>query len=191
MARDQLCLTALTLLTVSLCGRHYSGCRCWGRNSCRGNHRPDAGTRRGLATRGGARLIARRWCTCGRPDVGSGRLWQAGANGEAVRSCYYYYVFCKQCVAFVLSLVWLCRSFQSRNQITSTVCKLDFFKALPIKHFLHSLWCLSMHVYVFTNYLPLSWAGLFKEICRWSADLAWSPTFCKYMTETSVSTECW
>lgn len=27
-------------------------------------------------------------------------------------------------------------------------------------------------VYVFNSYLPLSWAGLFKDICLWSVDLA-------------------
>lgn len=27
-------------------------------------------------------------------------------------------------------------------------------------------------VYVFIGYLPLSWAGLFRDICLWSVDLA-------------------
>lgn len=78
-------LSALTLLAVSLCGRHDSGGRSWDGNRCRGNHRPDAGTRRRLATRGGAWLVARRWSTWGGADVGSGRFRHAGADEETIK----------------------------------------------------------------------------------------------------------
>lgn len=78
---------ALTLLAVSLCGRHYSGSRRRDGDSCWGNHWSNAGTGCSLAARGGARLAARRWSTWGGPDVGSGRLGQAGAVEETITSC--------------------------------------------------------------------------------------------------------
>lgn len=94
---------ALTLLAVSLCGRHDRGSRSWDGDSCRGNHWPDAGAGCGLVTRGGAWLVARRWSTCGGADVGSGRVRQAGADGESMKSYFFansFFVFvlyyCKQ-----------------------------------------------------------------------------------------------
>lgn len=137
---------ALTLLAVSLCGRHDSGGRSWDGNRCRGNHRPDAGTGRRLATRGGAWLVARRWSTWGGADVGSGRFRHAGADEETVKKCYYRFLNFEKCTCIVY--LHLFRMF-------SGVCA-----------------C----VYVFIGYLPLSWAGLFRDICLWSVDLAWSPT---------------
>lgn len=75
-------LLVLTLLAFSLCGRHYCGHRCWDRDSCQGNQRTDAGSRRGLAARRGTWLVARRWSTWGGSDVGSWRLRQSGTDGE-------------------------------------------------------------------------------------------------------------
>lgn len=78
---------ALTLLVVSLRGRHNSGSRRRDGDSCWGNHRSDAGTGCGLAARGGAWLAALRWSAWGGADVGSGRFGQAGAVEETITSC--------------------------------------------------------------------------------------------------------